>query len=38
MRARMPANLTQGCVRSYELNPRFFISASTFGSRPRKLR
>ena len=23
---------------NYELNPRFFINASTFGSRPRKLR
>src|SRR5687767_6353767 len=23
---------------SYEINPRFFIKASTFGSRPRKLR
>jgi hypothetical protein len=25
-------------VKDYEPNPRFFISASTFGSRPRKFR
>ena len=35
--AAEPAN-TRAEKPVYEINPRFFIRASTFGSRPRKLR